>query len=267
MLRLNLILLCALTLLLTGCVLPREAKVPMDSITVPLHSEATIDSAKNRDPRQANFKRARTLIVFLPGAREVPQDLITEGFVKQVRDRNIDADIQVIDSHIGYFLKRTFDVRIRDDIINPARQRGYEQIWLAGISLGGFGSLMYPMIYPEGIDGIIAMAPYIADNHIWKEVTEGGGLAKWNAPQPLKSGDYQRTLMQWLAGYRDLNANKRPKLFIGFGSTDGQPEFDKLNAGAIPESNILRAPGGHDWPPWKQMWGDVLEKVPLPRTK
>jgi hypothetical protein len=33
----------------------------------------------------------------------------------------------------------------------------------------------------------------------------------------------------------------------------------------LPPDQLLAAPGGHDWPPWKQMWGDVLDRVPLER--
>jgi hypothetical protein len=259
--------LLSLVLITAGCALPRAAKVPMDSILIerPAFSgDSTIQPAK----------RAKVLIVFMPGAMEVPQDLVREGFVEQVRQRNIDADVQIIDSHIGYFMKRTFDVRIREDIVLPAKARGYEQIWFAGISLGGFGSLMYSYIYPGEVTGIISMAPYIAGRSKWREVLEAGGLAQWQPKQPLEKGDYERYLMQWLKSYagkygdqRTAEGQQLPELFIGFGSEDGMPEFDKLIKGTLPESRLLRAPGGHDWPPWKQMWGDVLDRAPLPKVK
>jgi hypothetical protein len=211
---------------LAGCAFPRTAKVPMNSISLP-HTETT----------------SKTLIVFLPGAREVPQDIVNEGFVEQLRARNIDADVMVIDSHIGYFIRRNFDVRIRTDIIEPARQKGYQSIWLAGISLGGFGS-----------------------NDVLNEVIDAGGLAKWQPPEPLEKDDYQRALLKWLKGYGDVNA-KRPKLYIGYGSEDGLSQFEKVMGDILPREQRLAAPGKHDWPPWKQMWGDALDRAPLPRVK
>jgi hypothetical protein len=238
---------------LTGCAFPRAAKVPMDSILLP---RANTQGAT----------QSETLIVFLPGAQEVPQDIVSEGFVEQVRARNIDADVMVIDSHIGYFLRRNFDVRIRSDIIEPARQKGYQSIWLAGISLGGFGSLMYPFIYPNEIDGVIAMAPFIASNSVLEEVIADGGLAKWRPQEPLEKDDYQRALLKWLKGYGDAK-EKRPKLYIGYGSKDGLPQFEKVMGDILPREQRLAAPGGHDWPPWKQMWGDALDRAPLPRLK
>jgi pimeloyl-ACP methyl ester carboxylesterase len=238
-------------LFLAGCVFPRAAKVPMDFISLPAAQNA----------------RADTLIVFLPGAQEVPLDIVKEGFVEQVRARNIDADVMVIDSHIGYFLKRTFDVRIRTDIIEPARAKGYKSIWLAGISLGGFGSLMYSRIFPGDIDGVIAIAPFIASNDVLNEVIDAGGLARWKPELPLQPDDYQRDLLLWLQGYSDSDKNaKRPQLYIGYGSKDGLAQFQTLIGTILPPDRLLAAPGGHDWPPWKQMWGDVLDRAPLKRN-
>jgi hypothetical protein len=233
---------------LSGCAFPRAAKVPMDSILLPVSAA----------------ERAKTLIVFLPGAQEVPQDIVKEGFIEQVRARNIDADVMVIDAHMGYFLKRTFDVRIRTDIIEPARAKGYKSIWLAGISLGGFGSLMYSRIFPDEIEGVIAIAPFIASNEVLNEVIDAGGLVRWQPELPLKPDDYQRDLLLWLRGYADPNL-KRPKLYIGYGSKDGLAQFQQVIGNILPPDRLLAASGGHDWPPWKQMWGDVLDRAPLER--
>jgi len=230
----------------TGCAFIRATKVPMDSISLPLSPTLT----------------SNTLIVFLPGAQEVPIDIVKEGFVEQVRARNIDADVTVIDSHAGYFFNRTFDTRIRTDIIEPARAKGYKSIWLAGISLGGFGSLMYSRLFPDDIAGVIAIAPFIASSDVLSEVTESGGLARWIPELPLKSDDYQRDLLLWLKGYVDP-ANKRPPLYIGYGTHDGLAQFQEIMGTILPPERLLSAPGGHDWPPWKQMWGNALDRAPF----
>ena len=247
-------LLCYLFMasLVGGCALPREAKIPMDSIML-----------------QRTATPSKMLIVFLPGSQEVPQDIVQEGFVEQVRARNIDADVMVIDSHIGYFERRIFDVRIHDDIIEPARKKGYESIWLAGISLGGFGSLMYAFTYPGEIDGIIALAPFIASDKVLDEVIAAGGLTRWKPSEPLGADDYQRALLKWLKGYDvgHSSTETRPKLYIGFGSEDRFRRFEKIIVTMLPSEQMLAAPGGHDWPPWKQMWNDALDRAPLPRIK
>jgi hypothetical protein len=253
--RINVLCLLLAACVFSACIPLRPAKVPMDSILIPR-------------PAATSQAPARTLIVFLPGAMEVPQDLVTQGFIAQVHARGIDADVQVIDAHIGYFTGRSFDKRIREDIFLPARARGYTHIWFAGISLGGFGSLMYAYLFPGEVDGIIAIAPYIASRSTWREVLDAGGLAQWQPPQPLKDSDYERGLMAWLKAYGApgvVATKQRPPLLIGFGDADGMPQFDQLIKGTLTEAQLLRAPGGHDWPPWKIMWADALERAPLPR--
>ena len=55
---------------------------------------------------------------------------------------------------------------------------------------------------------------------------------------------------------------------MGYGDRDRlQPFMPPLMAGILPPERLLAAPGGHDWAPWKTMWADVLERVPLPRVQ
>jgi pimeloyl-ACP methyl ester carboxylesterase len=239
---------CALTLvaLLGGCALPRAAQVPMDALWLP---------ASPNQPGQ-------TLIVFLPGSQEVPQDIVREGFVAQVRARHPTVDVVVADGHVGYFRNRSFEARLRADVMEPARARGYQSIWLAGISLGGFGSLMYAKNAPDEVAGVIALAPFIASRSVLAEVAQAGGLKPWQPALPLKADDYQRDLLLWLKGYGDP-AQARPPLFIGYGTRDRLEPFPELLDSVLPSERLLSAPGGHDWPPWTAMWADALERAPL----
>ena len=237
---------------LTGCgLLLREPQVPMATIALPLSPAL----------------RSQTLIVFMPGAQEVPQDIVSEGFVAQVRERGIDADVVVADAHLGYFYSGSFEQRLHDDVIRPARAQGYRSIWLAGISLGGFGALRYARAHPEEVAGIIALAPYVAPRQDLQEVWHAGGLLRWQPEAPLKPSQHERALLLWLKGYADP-AQARPPLYMGYGDRDRlQPFMPPLMAGILPPERLLAAPGGHDWAPWKAMWADALERVPLPRVQ
>ncbi len=236
-----------------GCAALRPTREPVDTIWDRLPSPAA--------------PPAKSLIVFLPGAGDTAQDIVNEGFVQQVRERGITADVVVVDLHLGYYRNRAFETRLRDDVIAPARAAGYPQIWLAGISLGGFGSLMYSRLQqdrPElAPDGIIALAPYIARTSTLAEVTRAGGLARWN--EPVVEGDFERELLRWLKGYADP-AVKRPALYIGYGTEDGFAPTAQAVGAALPTGHLRSAPGGHDWPPWKQLWGEFLDAVPLGRN-
>jgi pimeloyl-ACP methyl ester carboxylesterase len=231
---------------LVGCALPRPAKEPMGALWLPASSNGP----------------GHTLIVFMPGSQEVPQDIVREGFVDQVRARHPGVDVVVADAHMGYFRNGSFEARLRADVIEPARARGYRSIWLAGISLGGMGSLLYAKSAPGEIDGLIALAPFIGSPGVLGEVAEAGGLARWQPGLPLQPGDFQRDLLRWLKGYGDPT-QARPLLYIGYGTRDRLAPFPGLFDGLLPADRLLSAPGGHDWAPWKAMWVDALERAPL----
>lgn len=233
---------------LAGCAVPRAARVPMPSLSVPAETG----------------RMAPVLIVFLPGSREVPQDIVDEGLVAEVRRQGLDADVIVADAHMGYFRAGSFEQRLREDVVVPARERGYQSVWLAGISLGGFGAMRYARAYPDDVDGVVALAPFVATTDVLREVAEAGGLLHWRPLWPVPPGDYQRELLLWLQGYVDPGLG-RPPLYIGYGDTDRLQPYDPLMVPLLPPDRLLGAPGGHDWAPWKQMWTDVLQRLPLPR--
>jgi Putative esterase len=233
---------------LSGCgLMLREPGVPMDTLTLPFSPAA----------------RSQTLIVFMPGAQEMPGDIVREGFVDQVRTRGIDADVVVADAHLGYFYSGSFEQRLHEDVIRPARAQGYRSIWVAGISLGGFGAMRYARAHPEAVNGVIALAPYVAPRLVLQDVWHAGGLLRWTpegAPRPI-----EHDLLLWLKGYADP-AQTRPPLYMGYGERDRlQPFLPPLMAGILPPERLLSAPGDHDWPPWKAMWADALDRAPLPR--
>ncbi len=233
---------------LTGCTLLRPVVAPVPVI---------VDIMPGDSPPSQ-----RVLLVFLPGAGDTPADLVREGFVEQVRQRGLAADVVVPDLHVRYYTGLTFEQRLMADVIGPARAKGYQQIWLAGISLGGFGSLMVSRLNPGMVDGVIALAPFIASNSVLDEVRQAGGLARWR--EPVVEGDWQRDLLRWLQGYGDPS-QRRPALYIGYGTEDGFSEFNAAVGALLPKAHVRSAPGGHDWGPWKQLWGEFLDVVPLPK--
>jgi pimeloyl-ACP methyl ester carboxylesterase len=232
----------------TGCAALRTRTIPVDTV---------IDLAPGNDPNAE-----RVLIVFLPGASDTPADLLKQGFVQQVRQRGIKADVLLADLHVGYYVGRTAEERLRTDIMEPARAKGYRQIWLAGISLGGFGSLLYAQRHEGAIDGIIALAPYIASNSVLAEVNAAGGLNGWNVP--IKDGDFERELLRWLKGYGDAT-QKRPLLYLGYGTEDGFAQTNAAVGALLPKGHMRATAGGHDWGPWQKLWGEFLDAAPLPR--
>ena len=204
--------------------------------------------------------RSDTLLVFLPGRYDRPQDLVKNGFVRAVQDRGMDADIVIPDLHFGYYLKRTAVDRLHEDVIRPAREKGYRHIRLVGISVGGFGALLYAQMQPGMVDEVLLIAPYLGESRIHQEIVRAGGLKTWD-PGQWTSEDYERTLWAWL---REHGGAADPVISLGYGRSDSFAMSNRLLAAVLPESRVTSTPGGHDWAPWLRIWETMLERRPLP---
>jgi hypothetical protein len=205
--------------------------------------------------------RPKTLLVLLPGAYDSPQDYIDQNFVKAIRNRNIFADIQIVDAHIGYYTKEQIVKRLEEEVVAPAKSKGYEKIWFVGISLGGYGSLLYSMNYPTALEGVFLMAPYVGVKEVTMDVQSQGGLKTWVSKNET-TVDFN--LWRWLKGYA-LASSDMPKLFIGFGDNDRFAQPNGLIADVLPKARSMIIPGGHDWKTWLQLWTQFLDASPFQR--
>ena len=88
--------------------------------------------------------------------------------------------------HFGYYLRRTAIERLREDVIVPAQRKGYGEIDLVGISLGGFGALYYAMHHPGEIARLFLLAPYLGEQPVVREICTAGGVKNTNDP----TGEY-----------------------------------------------------------------------------
>ncbi len=235
---------------LTGC-LPRRA------ISTPM--ERLFDTA-------SPDRRSETLLVLLPGAFDVPNDFVREGFVEAVRARRIDADVLMVDAHTEYYMQRIVLDRLLDEVVRPARAQGYRAIWFAGISLGGYGSLLFSKEHGELIDGVFVMAAFLGRRDIPAAVAAAGGLGAW-APNAATPDDPDRYLWQWLKGYAETptGASGRPPLYVGYGRSDRFAGSNELLARELPAARVFTTGGGHDWAPWHRLWEAFLDHAPLPR--
>lgn len=240
-----------LVALLSGCGIWRPVTVPIGTITAPAHCTSRPD----------------TLIVMLPGSYARPEEFVSERFVAALRERRIAADVVLVDAHLGYYGDRSIVDRLRADVIAPALARGYTTIWLAGISVGAFGALIYAQAQPEGIAGVVLLGPYLGQRALSEEIAAQGGLRAWRAPVgALDPGDADTIVWRWLQPYAAVpRPATRPELFLGYGRDDRFIFSDTLLAAALPAGRVFSADGGHDYPPWREVWGRMLDAMPLPR--
>ena len=212
--------------------------------------------------------RADTLLIFLPGAYLEPDEFERQGFVSAVRERDLAADVLLVDANVAYFYDQTFVERLSEDILAPQRARGYRTIWLVGISIGGFGALIHELTRPGMVDGIVALAPYLGRRPVGAEIHKAGGLRTWKAPDgPPPDDELDRKLWPWLQQYAGAEpAQGLPPLYLGYGLADRFAANHRLLAEALPEGRVFTTEGGHDWPQWSRLWRRVLDVLPLPLT-
>lgn len=210
--------------------------------------------------------RPDTLLVLLPGMFAWPEEFIAEGFVAAVRERRLAVDIQLVDAHTGYYTDRSVIDRLRADVIEPAQSQGYRAIWLVGISIGGFGAMITAEAAPQGIAGVVALAPYLGARNVAKVIESVGGLTAWTAPTgPLAPEDIDLRLWRWLQRQGDPTGRPTvPPLYLGYGLSDRFAYSDGVLAAALPSERVFTAPGGHDWPVWSTLWRQMLDVLPLP---
>lgn len=205
--------------------------------------------------------RPTTLVVFLPGAYDTPQDFKDYGFVSALRKRNIEADVLLVDAHVGYFTNQQIVQRLEDEVVLPAKAKGYQKIWFVGISLGGYGTLLYSMRKPADINGFFIMAPYMGPRDIPAEIYRQGGLKTWASDV---QGNMDIDLWRWLKGYSGASSNM-PQAYIGYGASDRFEKPNQLLADVLPKERGFVIPGGHDWVTWQRLWNNFLEVAPLPK--
>lgn len=241
----------AATLLTSACSLWRPVTVPIPTVRIAATCSVRPD----------------TLVVMLPGAASRPEEFESEGLVRAMRERGIAADVVLVDAHLGYYRNRTVIDRLRADVIAPALALGYRHVWLVGISLGGFGALIYTAEQPQGIDGIVAIAPYLGEPATLAAIRAQGGLQSWRVPPgPLDPEDIGTPLWRWLKPYADgLAPAGHPPLYLGYGLSDRLRPGHDLLAAALPADHVFTAPGDHDYPAWRAVWAQALDAAPLPR--
>lgn len=241
------LLICPLLILplLAGCARLRPTPAPLRTLSLP------------------GSGTAKTLVVLLPGRFDSPEDFRQAEFPQLAAQAGADVDMLAVDAHMGYYLKRTVVDRLREDVIGPARKR-YDRIWLAGVSLGGTGSLLYAAEHPDDVDGILLIAPFLGEAEVIREVQEAGGLAGWKAPEPLDPRDFQRQMWVWLGRYKGGKEGRVP-LYLGYGTQDSFALPNGALAKELPAERVFRVEGGHDWKAWRALWEQFVQTGALSR--
>ena len=198
-------------------------------------------------------KTADTLLILLPGAYQQPEDFISAGFVNAVRERELAVDLIFAELSFSHIADQSVLPEIDFNLVQPAIAAGYRNIWLAGISIGGYVAMAYARRYP-GLTGLLLLAPYPGNRMTTGEIAFAGGLAAWT-PDAIKDDDTERSNWHWLKTHTaDIEVH------LGYGADDRFAEGIAMMEAALPPGQVDKIAGAHVWPVWLQLWQNFLDK-------
>jgi pimeloyl-ACP methyl ester carboxylesterase len=232
-------------LLLTGCLHLMAAPIPMKTLADPLPAG----------------EKARCLLVLLPGVADRAATFRKQGFIEQLRKRALSVDVVAADSTIGYYLRGIDAAQLEHDVVGPARAKGYEQIWMLGVSMGGYGTLHYAAKYPEHLDGIVTLSPHLGEITVVQSIRKAGGLARWHPapPDPFAAPSHTEQTWRWVRGVT-LEHKSGPEIFLGAGDMDPLVGRGTILAAVLPPEQVFQIEGGHSWGTWKKLWRRFLDE-------
>lgn len=198
----------------------------------------------------------KTLVVMLPGMGDRADTFVRESF--ESAGQQYGFDTVMVDAHFGYYRERILIPRLHEDVILPAREAGYERIWLLGVSMGGFGSLLYSANHPAQVAGVVLLAPFIGEKYVMDEIAESGGLMQWNPDQSGLPG-YEVEVWAWL---QEVTATKSATpVILGYGLSDRLAKSYPILLEVLDPSQVYTIEGGHNWKTWRPLWDEIAPKI------
>lgn len=242
-------LLAALCLLLAGCLPGTRPDQPIPTLRLPAPAGS-----------QATAKR---LVVVLPGRADDLASLRRSGVAAAIQRAWPDADVVFAELRLGDYRHGDAPERLHRDVMLPAQREGYREIWLAGASLGGMGTLMYDRLHPGQTTGLILLAPYLGEGAVPDAVADAGGLSRWTPPDTAGMPDrdaWPYDLWRHLRAISDDPAAAR-RVWLAYGRDDRLRREIALFAPALPPEHVLVRDGGHRWEVWTPAIEALLRRI------
>jgi hypothetical protein len=233
--------------LFSGCAFIRQTGANVPSITIAALSPSA----------------SKKMVIVLPGARDDVKAMQRSGIVAVIQQSMPDADVVLIALTMSYYLEGRAMERLHEQIVLPARQAGYLEIYLAGASLGGMGVLRYESAYPGEMTGLVLMAPYMGKTSLVEKIIAGGGLSKWQTElQPTVLMRYSSAPDEWRV-VQSLSANRERarQVWLVCGQEDRYRGAAQLIAQVLLPENYIEPGGAHIWPVWTEGASKVFKQI------
>ncbi len=224
---------------------------------LPLSSCRLLPPAVTRPVKKLVFEavsgESNELVVMLPGRYSSPMEFAREGMVALVQKKRPNARVVVPDLHLGYYMNRTVEMCLWEEILSPASKQGMK-VTLVGVSMGGLGALIAALKYPQSVREVFLLAPYLGEPALMAEIAQAGGLALWKpgTVEAVNKDSSMRLLWARLQkAWLPIGQRKIP-VALACGLRDRHLTSNRFFAQSLLTSeNYHEVPGGHDWPAWR----------------
>jgi hypothetical protein len=205
---------------------------------------------------------AKRLVIVLPGQGDDIAKLKEFGIAKAIQRSLPDAEVALVELTMTYYMEGRATERLHEEVIQPAKQRGIREIYLAGASMGGMGALMYERDFPNQLTGLVLMAPYMGGGSLIKEI-KAAGLPNWQAgPVPAQLSRSTVPREEWRLAQSWLTARERPKsVWLICGQRDQFHEAAQMLSQVLPADHYLAPDGGHAWKVWVPAAEEVFARI------
>ncbi len=211
------------------------------------------------------------LLVLLPGILDSPEDFHLHGFIDGMHSLVPNCDLVAVATHLYDYYDRSIVDRIHEDIIIEGRHRGYERVWIVGVSMGAIAAILTAREHPEDVDGLILISPYLGTSRFIhrfrEEIRTHGTLASWAAATHDESFRIERVLhdprpiWRWLARHCTAEAAS-PPFYLAYAYGDRFASAQRLLAEWTAPEHAFAAQGGHDWQTWRRLFLEVIAAEP-----
>lgn len=214
-------------------------------------------------------EQSRILIVILPGRGDDVAALKASGIAEAIQSSVPNADVVLTGVSLAYYMEGRMPQRLREEVILPAKEFGYKEIWLVGASMGGMGTLMYDREYAGDITGLVLLAPYLGGKAVLTQINQAGGLDNWDAgvvPQTINRNNFDRELWRYIKTWQRGKDSRSNNVWLAYGKNDrlsaAMPPLQKV----LDQQHVFVREGGHAWTVWTPAAKEIFAAIEKERA-
>lgn len=193
-------------------------------------------------------------LVWLPGAAMSAEEVLAQAWDAEAAALGLAIDMQAIDLQAERFDGADAIGALLAELRSVREQ--VPRLWLGGLSLGGWQSVLCAQRQPGLLDGLCLLAPYPGDRLAWNAIEQDGGLDVWPGPDAEQAHDPAFEVWSWWRQRERAPAG--PEVWMAYGQHDRFADGMDRMAARLPAERVQRLDGGHDWPCWRQAFSRFL---------